>query len=68
VDNETGVSQNATLALTFDDYMAKGTGSITIKRYADNSNFEIIDEGALTDDAGNGYAGIANKDTWNFTT
>jgi PBP1b-binding outer membrane lipoprotein LpoB len=99
-DNATGVSQNATLILNFDDYMAKGTGNITIKRYSDNSTFEIIDvtssdvtitgteviidptgtfeddtgyyvfidEGALTDDAGNSYAGIVNKDTWNFTT
>jgi hypothetical protein len=99
-DNATGVSQNATLVLNFDDYMAKGTGNITIKKYSDNSTFEIIDvasanvtisgtevtidpsgtleddtgyyvvidEGALTDDAGNSFAGIANRDTWNFTT
>jgi hypothetical protein len=99
-DNATGVSQNATLVLTFNDYMVKGSGNITIKRYSDNSTFEvidvasanvtisgtaviidptgtfeddtgyyvIIDEGALTDDAGNSYTGIANKDTWNFTT
>lgn len=99
-DDAIGVSQNATLILTFDDNMAKGSGNITIKRYSDNSTFEIIavtsanvtisgtevtidpsgtfeddtgyyvviDEGALTGDEGNSFDGIANKDTWNFTT
>jgi hypothetical protein len=41
-DDATGVSQNATLILTFDDNMAKGSGNITIKRYSDNVTFEII--------------------------
>jgi hypothetical protein len=99
-DDTTGVSQNAILLLIFDDNMVKGTGNITIKRYSDNSTFEIIavtssnvtisgtnvtidpsdifedntgyyiviDEGALADDVGNSFEGIANKDTWNFTT
>jgi hypothetical protein len=99
-DNATGVSQNATLILNFNDYIVIGTGDITIKRYSDNWTFEvidvtsgqvtisgtevtidpsgtleddteyyvIIDDGALTDNAGDIYAGIANKDTWNFTT
>jgi hypothetical protein len=42
VDNATGVATTANLTLTFDDNMVKGTGNITIKRYADDSVFEII--------------------------
>ena len=88
------------LVLTFDDYMIRGTGNITIKKYSDNSTVEIIDVAsanvtisdatvtidpagnfkngtgyyvlidatALDDDAGNSWDGIANKETWNFTS
>jgi hypothetical protein len=30
--------------------------------------YVLIDATALADDNGNGYAGISNKETWNFTT
>jgi hypothetical protein len=30
--------------------------------------YVLIDATALADDDGNGYAGISNKETWNFTT
>jgi len=99
LDDATDVAVNATLKLTFDEDMAKGTGDIVIYN-SDETVFEtidvtsetlvtisgadvtinpagtftseaayyvFIDATALDDDAGNTYAGIADKTTWNFT-
>ena len=99
-DNATGVAAGANLVLTFNETIAPGTGSITIRNLTDSTQSTIavtdamhvslsgavltinstadlvpgksyairIDTGAVMDQVGNVFAGIADDTTWNFAT
>jgi len=99
-DNETGVSTDINLMVTFDEYVQAGVGDIIIKKSTDDAvvattadgtlqvsfsddtvtidstvdlpdstRYDIlIDAGAITDLAGNPYAGISEESIWNFMT
>ncbi len=100
-DGATGVGLSDSLVITFTEPVDVETGTITIRRTSDDSDFEIftlpdvqvtgtgtaaititpsaafaentdyyvlIDATAFDDPAGNSFAGISNKTTWNFIT
>jgi hypothetical protein len=98
---ERNIAVGSNIILTFSENIARGTGSITIKKHLDDTTVELfnvalssqisvsgailtidptvslanstdfyvlIESGAITDIAGNAYAGIADKEVLRFAT